>query len=279
MTTPCTGSVTAGGCASRSASCTTTATCPSTRCWSVSSPTTKPGGDRHGTDSCSNATTASPSTGAPSTATSSVSPDRAGIARVHPHQLRHTLATQCLNRGMSLEAIAALLGHRSPSMTLIYARISDENVAEQYFNATQAVEAEATAASRRRQRPRLGRAPPAAGQRTLHPTGRAGLPLPDHLRRLRVLRDRRRVRRHPAPPARRRHRSRRRPPDQALRRAGRSHRRQRLKPHTHERRHRARGRSAPGACASRRPAAAHTSTRRSSCCDAASDTACAPPER
>ena len=73
---------------------------------------------------------------------------RAGIARVHPHQLRHTLATQCLNRGMSLEAIAALLGHRSPRMTLIYARISDENVAEQYFQATQTVEAEATTASK-----------------------------------------------------------------------------------------------------------------------------------
>jgi site-specific recombinase XerD len=72
---------------------------------------------------------------------------RAGIARVHPHQLRHTLATQCLNRGMSLEAIAALLGHRSPRMTLVYARISDENVADQYFAATQAVEAEAAAGS------------------------------------------------------------------------------------------------------------------------------------
>jgi site-specific recombinase XerD len=34
---------------------------------------------------------------------------RAGVG--HPHQLRHTLATQCLNRGMSLEAITALLGH------------------------------------------------------------------------------------------------------------------------------------------------------------------------
>jgi hypothetical protein len=70
---------------------------------------------------------------------------RAGIPKVHPHQLRHTLATQCLNRGMSLEAIAALLGHRSPRMTLIYARISDENVAEQFFAATHAVEAEAAA--------------------------------------------------------------------------------------------------------------------------------------
>jgi integrase len=67
---------------------------------------------------------------------------RAGIGHVHPHQLRHTLATQCLNRGMSLEAIAALLGHRSPRMTLVYARISDTNVADQYFRATLAVEAD-----------------------------------------------------------------------------------------------------------------------------------------
>ncbi|MGH2372111.1 MAG: tyrosine-type recombinase/integrase [bacterium] len=35
----------------------------------------------------------------------------AGIGHVTPHQLRHTLATQAINRGMSLEAIAALLGH------------------------------------------------------------------------------------------------------------------------------------------------------------------------
>jgi len=66
---------------------------------------------------------------------------RAGIAHVHPHQLRHTLATQCINRGMSLEAIAALLGHRSPRMTLVYARISNDTVAEQYFAATRSVEA------------------------------------------------------------------------------------------------------------------------------------------
>jgi hypothetical protein len=65
---------------------------------------------------------------------------------VHPHQLRHTLATQCLNRGMSLEAIAALLGHRSPRMTLVYARIADTVVADQYFTATRAVEAETPAA-------------------------------------------------------------------------------------------------------------------------------------
>ncbi len=36
---------------------------------------------------------------------------QAGIGHVHPHQLRHTLATQAINRGMSLEAVAAMLGH------------------------------------------------------------------------------------------------------------------------------------------------------------------------
>jgi site-specific recombinase XerD len=56
---------------------------------------------------------------------------RAGVS-AHPHQLRHTLATQAINRGMRLEAIAALLGHRSMEMTLIYARIADRVVADEY---------------------------------------------------------------------------------------------------------------------------------------------------
>lgn len=41
----------------------------------------------------------------------------AGIGHITPHQLRHTLATQAINRGMSIEAIAALLGHSSISIT------------------------------------------------------------------------------------------------------------------------------------------------------------------
>jgi site-specific recombinase XerD len=56
----------------------------------------------------------------------------AGIGHVHPHQLRHTLATQAINRGMRLEAIAALLGHRSMEMTLTYAHIADRVVADEY---------------------------------------------------------------------------------------------------------------------------------------------------
>jgi integrase len=64
----------------------------------------------------------------------------AGIGHVHPHQLRHTLATQAINRGMRLEAVAALLGHKNLEMTLVYARIADETVAEEYFNVTNQVD-------------------------------------------------------------------------------------------------------------------------------------------
>jgi integrase len=88
---------------------------------------------------------------------------QAGIGHVHPHQLRHTLATQSINRGMSLEAIAALLGHRSMDMTLLYARISDRTVAEEYFRVTEAVEANYR---------RMGPLPDVAGttDTVMHPT-------------------------------------------------------------------------------------------------------------
>ena len=65
----------------------------------------------------------------------------AGIGKVTAHQLRHTLATQAINRGMSLEAIAALLGHRTMAMTMVYARIADRTVADEYFAVTEKVEA------------------------------------------------------------------------------------------------------------------------------------------
>ena len=57
----------------------------------------------------------------------------AGVGHVHPHQLRHTLATQAINRGMRLEAVAALLGHKNLEMTMVYARIADDTVADEYF--------------------------------------------------------------------------------------------------------------------------------------------------
>ncbi|MGH3813351.1 MAG: tyrosine-type recombinase/integrase [Pseudonocardiaceae bacterium] len=65
----------------------------------------------------------------------------AGLGHIHPHQLRHTLATQAINRGMSLEAIAAMLGHRSLDMTLRYAKIANRTVADEYFAVTDKVDA------------------------------------------------------------------------------------------------------------------------------------------
>jgi Phage integrase family len=65
----------------------------------------------------------------------------AGLPHIHPHQLRHTLATQAINHGMSLEAIAAMLGHRSMDMTLRYAKIANRTVADEYFAVTDKVEA------------------------------------------------------------------------------------------------------------------------------------------
>jgi integrase/recombinase XerD len=65
----------------------------------------------------------------------------AGIGHVHPHQLRHTLATQAINRGMSLEAIAAMLGHKTLRMTLVYARIADQTVSDAYDRVTDQVDA------------------------------------------------------------------------------------------------------------------------------------------
>lgn len=69
----------------------------------------------------------------------------AGLGHVHPHQLRHTLATQAINRGMRLEAIATMLGHRSLRMTLTYARIANKTVADEYATASAKIDALYTA--------------------------------------------------------------------------------------------------------------------------------------
>ena len=65
----------------------------------------------------------------------------AGIGHVHPHQLRHTFATQAVNRGMRIEAIGAMLGHRTLRMTLIYARIANKTVADEYRAVSDSVDA------------------------------------------------------------------------------------------------------------------------------------------
>ena len=69
----------------------------------------------------------------------------AGLGHVHPHQLRHTFATRAINRGMRLEAIATMLGHRSLRMTLTYARIANKTVADEYATASAKIDALYTA--------------------------------------------------------------------------------------------------------------------------------------
>ena len=59
---------------------------------------------------------------------------------IAPHRLRHTLATLAVNRGMPLESIAALLGHRSLSMTMVYARIGNRTVQQEYSQVSKHLE-------------------------------------------------------------------------------------------------------------------------------------------
>lgn len=55
--------------------------------------------------------------------------------RVVSHQLRHSYATSLVNAGMSLQALMALLGHRSPEMTIRYARLASPTLRSAYDQA------------------------------------------------------------------------------------------------------------------------------------------------
>lgn len=48
---------------------------------------------------------------------------RAGVPAFGPHRLRHALATEMVNSGVGLAAIAAVLRHRNLTSTAIYARV------------------------------------------------------------------------------------------------------------------------------------------------------------
>lgn len=55
--------------------------------------------------------------------------EAAGIqGRVFPHRIRHTTATDALDKGMEIEEVKSLLGHESIGTTLIYTEIHQENV-------------------------------------------------------------------------------------------------------------------------------------------------------
>lgn len=49
---------------------------------------------------------------------------RAGLTGVHPHTLRHSMATHCLNRGMDIRFVQELLGHTSLVSTQKYLHVA-----------------------------------------------------------------------------------------------------------------------------------------------------------
>ena len=62
--------------------------------------------------------------------------ERAGITKkVHPHLLRHTVATFLLEKGMPLEQIQKFLGHSKIETTQIYAESSTEMMKEGFQRA------------------------------------------------------------------------------------------------------------------------------------------------
>jgi site-specific recombinase XerD len=65
--------------------------------------------------------------------------DRTGV-KVHPHRLRHTAATQLLNAGCRVTSIQKLLGHKELNTTMIYARVHDRTVADEYYAVMEQVE-------------------------------------------------------------------------------------------------------------------------------------------
>jgi site-specific recombinase XerD len=54
---------------------------------------------------------------------------RAGLGTVHAHLLRHTLASQVLGAGASLDEVGQLLRHRSRASTAIYAKVDQHRLA------------------------------------------------------------------------------------------------------------------------------------------------------
>jgi site-specific recombinase XerD len=58
--------------------------------------------------------------------------ERSGVSNVHPHRFRRTLATNLIDRGMSIQEVAAILGHERLDTTMKYVYISQGNVKNSY---------------------------------------------------------------------------------------------------------------------------------------------------
>ena len=53
---------------------------------------------------------------------------RLDIPKVHPHKFRRTLATMAIDKGMPIEQLQRLLGHKRIDTTLQYAMVKQSNV-------------------------------------------------------------------------------------------------------------------------------------------------------
>ncbi len=51
-----------------------------------------------------------------------------GVSKVHPHKFRRTLATMAIDKGMPIEQLQQLLGHKRIDTTLQYAMVKQSNV-------------------------------------------------------------------------------------------------------------------------------------------------------
>ena len=58
---------------------------------------------------------------------------KAGLAhKLHPHIMRHTMASTLVNNGVDLSSIQELMGHADPKTTQIYCQVTQRHVREQY---------------------------------------------------------------------------------------------------------------------------------------------------
>lgn len=66
--------------------------------------------------------------------------ETAGVAGVSPYRLRHTFATRLLNVGVDVTRIQKLLGHKYLSVTMVYARLLDSTLEQDYRQAMAEIE-------------------------------------------------------------------------------------------------------------------------------------------
>lgn len=65
---------------------------------------------------------------------------KASILPMTPHRFRHTLATMLINQGMPIVSLQKFLGHQDINKTMIYARVHENTVKEQFSTAMNQIE-------------------------------------------------------------------------------------------------------------------------------------------